>query len=179
MLSKRLFVAIELPEVVGAELVRLGTHIPRVRWHPPEKLHLTLAFLGDDVSPEVQRRLRETLAGVRVPPFFLPLAGAGSFGGERPRALWIGAGEAGSQLSALHRAVNDAALAAGASADPKPFIPHVTLAYCGRNTPAAAVGRWLREHEGFDGGLMHVEGFTLFSSAGGVYTPEWTARWTD
>ena len=69
------------------ELVRLGIHIPGVRWHTPEKLHLTLAFLGDDVSPEVQGRLRETLADVRASPFFLPLAGAGSFGGERPRAL--------------------------------------------------------------------------------------------
>ena len=176
---KRLFVAVALPEVVGAELVRLGTHISGVRWHPPEKLHLTLAFLGDDISPEVQGCLREMLAGVRVPPFFLPLAGAGSFGGERPRALWVGIGRGHPHLFALHKAVNDAALAAGAAADLKPFVPHITIAYCGRDTPAAAVRRWVREHEGFDGGLTRVEGFTLFSSAGGVYTPEWTVRWID
>ena len=177
MLSKRLFVAIALPEVVGAELVRLGTHIPGVSWHPPEKLHLTLAFLGDGVSPEVQTRLQETLALVCASPFFLGLAGAGSFGGERPRALWIGTGRAGPDLFALHKAVHDAALAAGAHPEGKPFVPHVTLASCGRDTPAEPVRRWVREHERFDGGLMRVEGFALFSSVGGVYASEWNVRW--
>ena len=177
MPPKRLFIAIELPEVVCAELVRLSTHIPGVRWHPPEKLHLTLAFLGDAVLSAVQLRLKETLALVRVPPFFLPLTGAGSFGGDRPRALWIGTGRAHPHLFALHKAVNDAALAAGANADLKPFVPHVTLAYAGRDTPAEPVRRWVRENEGFDAGRMRVEGFALFSSVGGVYAEELTVRW--
>ena len=136
MPPKRLFVAIDLPEVMREELVRLGTQIPGVRWHPPEKLHLTLAFLGDAVAPEVQTRLHQTLAAVRVPPFFLPLTGTGSFGGTRPRAIWAGTGRGHPHLFALHKAVNDAVLAAGGEADLKPFVPHVTLAYCGRDTPA-------------------------------------------
>ena len=173
---KRLFVAVELPEVMRAELVRLGTHIPGVRWHPPENLHLTLAFLGDAVSTEVQTRLRATLPTVRVPPFFLPLTGAGSFGGERPRALWVGTGRGHPHLFALHRAVHDAVLAAGGQADRKPFIPHVTLAYAGRDTPVEPVRRWVRAHEEFDAGLMRVEGFTLFSSFRGLYAEELTVR---
>ncbi len=177
MSSKRLFVAVELPEVVCAELVRLGTYIPGVRWHPAEKLHLTLAFLGDGVSPEIQRRLRDTLAAVRASPFFLPLVGVGFFGGQRPRALWVGTGGGHPELSALHRAVHEAVLAAGARADLKPFVPHVTVAYCGRDTPATSVERWVRANERFDAGRMRVEGFTLFSSVGGVYASEWSVRW--
>ena len=165
---KRLFVAIELPEVVGAELVRLGTCIPGVRWHPPEKLHLTLAFLGDAVPTVVQQRLRAILPAVQSSPFFLPVAGAGSFGGERPRALWIGTGPSQPELFALHRAVQDATLAAWAQADMKAFVPHITLAYAGRDTAAEPVRRWVRENAGFDAGRMRVEGFALFSSVGGT-----------
>ena len=179
MPPKRLFVAIELPEVMRAELVRLGTAIPGVRWHPPEKLHLTLAFLGDAVPTEVQSRLQDTLPAVRVPPFFLPLTSAGFFGGEQPRALWVGTGRGHPHLFALHKAVNDAVLAADGQADLKPFVPHVTLAYAGRGTPAEPVRRWARAHAGFDAGLMRVEGFTLFSSFRGVYSPEFTVRWPD
>ncbi len=174
---KRLFVAIDLPESHRAELVRLGTNLPGVRWHPPEKLHLTLAFLGDSVSPEIQGRLWEVLPQVNVPTFFVPLTGVGSFGSTRPRALWVGTGRGHPHLFALHKAVNDAVLAAGGQPDLKPFIPHVTVAYCGRDTPAEAVHRWTCEHESFDAGLMHVEGFSLYSSTGGVYSKESSVCW--
>ncbi len=177
MPPKRLFVAVELPEVMRAELVRLGTAIPDVRWHPPEQLHLTLAFLGDAVPAEVQSRLQDILPALRVPPFFLPLVGAGSFGGEQPRTLWVGTGRGHPHLFALHKTINDAAFAAGAQADLKPFVPHVTLAYAGRGTPVESVRRWVRENEGVDAGLMRVEGFALFSSFGGVYAEELTVRW--
>ena len=162
----------ELPEVVGGEIVRLGTSIPGVRWHPLEKLHLTLAFLGDRVSAEVQGKLRETLEGVRGTPFFLPLAGTGWFGGERPRALWVGAGDGGAELGALHRQVGEAVRAAGGTVEGKAFVPHVTVAYCGRETPAGAVARWAQANARFDAGLMRVKGFALYSSAGGVYNKE-------
>ena len=177
MPSKRLFVAIELPEVIGAEIVRLGTSILGVRWHPLEKLHLTLAFLGDCVGADVQGKLRAALADVRGTPFFLPLAGTGWFGGERPRALWVGAGDGGAELDALHRAVGEAVRAAGGNVEGKAFLPHVTVAYCGRETPAGAIERWQRESAGFDAGKMEVRGFALFSSAGGVYSKESSVSW--
>ena len=80
-------------------------------------------------------------------------------------------------MFALRQAVNDAVLAVGGQADLKPFVPHVTLAYAGRDTPAEPVRRWVQDHEGFDAGLMRVEGFALFSSVGGVYAEELTVRW--
>ena len=112
-----------------------------------------------------------------MPPFFLPLAGAGSFGSLRPRALWVGVGREHPHLLTLHQAVQDAVLAAGGQMDGKPFVPHVTLAYCGRDTPPEAVRRWVSEHGDFDAGLMRVEGFSLYSSAGGVYSKESSVSW--
>jgi len=43
----RLFVAIELPRRIKAELDGLRKEIPGVRWVPLDQLHLTLAFLGE------------------------------------------------------------------------------------------------------------------------------------
>ena len=70
-------------------------------------------------------------------------------------------------------------LAAGGVADSKPFIPHVTVAYCGRDTPPEAVHRWVHAHADFDAGQMRVAGFSLYSSAGGVYSKESSVSWPD
>ena len=55
-------------------LLGLDPHLTGLRWLPEEQLHLTLSFLGE-VEASAEDRLRQTLAEVRVPPFFLPLRG--------------------------------------------------------------------------------------------------------
>jgi len=59
-----------------------------------------------------EERLRETLATVQVPPFFLPIAGVGAFGGERPSVVWAGVGKGHPHLFALHQRIQDAVLQA-------------------------------------------------------------------
>jgi len=47
----RTFIAVELPDAARAALqahiARLSRALPRVRFQPPDSLHLTLAFLGE------------------------------------------------------------------------------------------------------------------------------------
>ena len=56
-LKHRLFLAIDIPDSVCDEIVVLqnklnSLHIP-VLWEPPEKLHLTLNFLGEIANPQI------------------------------------------------------------------------------------------------------------------------------
>jgi 2'-5' RNA ligase len=172
--SKRLFIGLELPESIRTELAQLDPGLRGLRWVAPEQLHLTMSFLGD-VGPASEDHLRESLASVQVPPFFLPVSGLGTFGGDRPSVVWAGVGQGHPHLFALHKHIQDAVLHAGLEADLKPFHPHITLARA-RGVSRAALKTLLRRYEETEFGLWKVTGFALFSSRpgseGSVYTVE-------
>jgi 2'-5' RNA ligase len=161
-MSKRMFMALELPEVCRTTLACLAVPIRGVRWLPVDQLHLTLAFLGE-VDATAEKSLRERLAGVQVPPFYLPIKGVGTFGGARPSVIWAGVGSGHPHLYALHKHLHDALFAAGLDPELRAFHPHVTLARA-KEVSAATLRPFLREHETDDFCLLRITGFTLFSS---------------
>jgi RNA 2',3'-cyclic 3'-phosphodiesterase len=163
MSSKRLFVGIELPTECKTALRALDRRLPGLRWLPGSQLHLTLSFLGEIESAK-QELLAECLREVRVPPFFLPLQGVGSFNVRgRPSVVWVGIGKGHPHLFALHKHIQDAVLRAGLEPDLKPFHPHVTVART-RGISRQALQPFLREHREAELGLFKVTEFTLFSS---------------
>jgi 2'-5' RNA ligase len=172
--AKRLFVGLELPASTRERLARLDPQIRKVRWLPPEQLHLTLSFLGQ-IDAVGEERLRGALAGVRIGEFFLPLEGVGAFGGERPTVVWAGIGKGHPHLFALHKRIQDEVLRAGLKPDLRPFHPHVTLGRA-RNVTRNDLKAFLREFEQAEFDFIRVTGFTLFSSVlsphGATYTVE-------
>jgi RNA 2',3'-cyclic 3'-phosphodiesterase len=161
-MSKRLFIGLELPENTRVALHGIDPHVKGLRWLPPEQLHLTMSFLGDVDAPR-EERLREMLARVQVAPFFLPIAGVGAFGGERPSVVWVGVGKGHPHLFALHQHIQDAVLHAGLEPELKPFHPHITLGRA-RGVSRVALKPFLRRHAETEFDLWKVTGFTLFSS---------------
>ena len=57
----RLFVAIDLPPDIVAQLQGLCCGVPGARWVQPEQMHLTLRFIGE-VDGGVFRDIKEGLA---------------------------------------------------------------------------------------------------------------------
>lgn len=161
-MSKRLFVGLELPAGLREELAGLELRVKGLRLISVERLHLTMSFLGE-VDAEIEERLKESLAGVRVPAFFLPVAGVGTFGGERPSVVWAGVGKGHPHLFALHQHIQDAVLHAGLEPDLKPFHPHITLGRM-RGVSRAALKPFLQRYAETEFGLWKVTGFVLFSS---------------
>jgi len=161
-MSKRLFIALELPEACREELAALDPRIKGLRWLPAAQLHLTMSFLGE-VDEAHEDRLRETLATVNVPPFFLPIRGLGTFGGQRPTVVWAGVGKGHPHLFALHHHVQDAVLRAEIEPDLKPFHPHITLGRA-KDVSRAALQPFLRQHAETEFDLWKVRGFVLCSS---------------
>lgn len=166
-MSKRLFIGLELPAAIREELARVEPHLKGVRWLEPEQMHLTMCFLGE-VDAEREERLRDELAGVEVPAFFLTVIGIGTFGGERPRTIWAGVGKGHPHLFALQRRIADAVLRAGGELELRPFHPHITVARM-RDVPRGTLKPFLRRHTETEFGLWKVTGFVLFSS---VLAPE-------
>src|SRR5215472_1019737 len=93
-MTKRLFVAIDLPEATRQLLADLDPHIRGVRWIDPAQMHLTLAFFGD-VAEELDLALCQKLNAIEFGAFFLPIAGVGTFSAKgAPKIIWIGVGKA-------------------------------------------------------------------------------------
>jgi RNA 2',3'-cyclic 3'-phosphodiesterase len=174
--SKRLFIAIDIPNPLARTLGDLDPNLRGVRWLPPEQVHLTLSFLGD-VPEDAEARLRENLKAIRFSAFFLPLTGIGAFPGKgRPNVIWIGVGPGHPHLFQLHKRVQDAALAAGLEPDLRPWHPHITLARCREKISRESVSPFLKANVDLDAGMFRVESFALYSSElkpeGSVHTRE-------
>jgi len=172
--SKRLFIGLELPENCRETLAALDPRVKGLRWLPSDQLHLTLSFLGN-VEASSEEGLKTAFSQVRVPPFFLPIQGVGTFGGPMPTVVWAGVGNGHPHLFSLHRRLQDAVLHENLEPDLKPFHPHITIGRAS-GVSRAALKPFLRQYEDTEFGLWKVTGFTLYSSAlsadGSAYTAE-------
>jgi 2'-5' RNA ligase len=171
--TERLFIALPVPAPVREALAALARALPGVKWTRPEKLHLTLRFLGD-VPVEKIEPMIVRLAMVRVARFVLPVEGVGTFPPNRPpRVVWAGTGSGHPRLFQLRQRLDDTLLAAGLQLDVRTFHPHATLARC-TDDAGAALTHWLHQHREFVAPPFLVDAFELFSSDlrpdGAVYT---------
>ncbi len=128
----RLFVAVfPSPEVQNAlnEAARALTPSGAFRLTAPEKIHLTLKFLGD-VSGEDLDQTVEALAPLSDghEPFDVSTEGFGVFpSARRARVLWAGVGEGSDGLGALARDVEASLEGVGFGREVRPYVPHLTL----------------------------------------------------
>lgn len=137
----RIFCAVELPEEacarVAAHIAELRRTIPTARaarWEAPEKLHLTMKFLGE-VGAEKLADLTNAVAGAAGGSgrFEARLEGAGAFPQRgAARVLWLGIQDEAGELRRLQRRIEDECAARGFAAEPREFHPHITLARTGR-----------------------------------------------
>ena len=174
-MSKRLFVAIDLPDSTCQLLADLDPHIRGVRWTESNQMHLTLGFFGD-VPEDIELKLREKLSAIDFGGFFLPLNGVGKFSSRgAPKIIWIGVGKAHPHLFQIHKRVQEAALAAGIEPELRPWHPHITIARCS-DVSSQTLRKFLQSNTEFDAGMIRVDVFYLYSSkltpSGPIHTRE-------
>lgn len=134
MARLRLFVALELPAEMRAELAAVQARlrpqmITQPKWVSPESMHLTLKFLGSVDESLVEQLTAAMQRAVRgVEPFELRLGQAGTFGGRKPSVAWVGLTGGVDPLLALQRSVQEEVTPLGFSADARAYRPHLTLA---------------------------------------------------
>ena len=179
MNTKRLFVAIDLPESLQKILADLNPNIRGVRWTELGLMHLTLGFFGS-VAEDVEAKFREQLGTIEFRAFFLPIIGLGAFPPKgAPKILWIGVGRGHPHLFQIHKRMQEAALAAGLEPELHPWHPHITLARC-REVNASLVRKFLKTNADFEAGSIRVTEFHLYSSkltpAGPVHSREMTIQ---
>ena len=149
----RVFAALPLPPAVvrslAAALTPLRLRYSRLRWVPPEGLHVTLHFFGE-VSDDAVAALRGALddPALRGPAIRTRLGIPGQFPSSgNPRVLWVGFEKGVDEMSAFwglfESKIAPLARYGGPRAewlpDKRGFAPHITLA---RNNGGALDHGW-------------------------------------
>ncbi|KAJ0343968.1 hypothetical protein COL154_014044 [Colletotrichum chrysophilum] len=169
----RLFTALEIPRDAAMTLSLLRGGLPGARWIDVESYHLTLRFIGD-VEGHTADEFANALDRVRRHEFTLTLTGVGAFGSKKPHSLWAGV-SASPDLMALQSEIDRICQRLGLPADPRKFMPHVTIARL-RQPRVDAVASYLAGRGNFRAGPFKVDHFVLMSSkesvGGGPYLVE-------
>jgi 2'-5' RNA ligase len=123
----RLFLAIDPPVPVREALTGLQTNVPGARWAPPEKVHLTLHFLGD-VADEQVPLLEAALAQVNERGFSLSVEGLGAFPNTQSARVLVAQVGLDPGLALLRDQTGAALELLGFASERRPYRPHLTLA---------------------------------------------------
>lgn len=171
----RLFVAVRPSEPALADLsdavASLAVARPRepgagAGLAPPDRWHITLAFLGevpdgrvDDARTALTRVVDQGHGPVR-----LRIAGGGCFGRGRFTVLWAGLRGDLDELRRLAGGVRDELRRARVRPDGKPFRPHLTLARPRGRMTAAEVAADVDRLSRYEGPWWQVESVDLMRS---------------
>lgn len=161
--GKRLFVAIDLPDYVRDSLRSLREELKGFHWVAPERLHLTLKFIGD-VPGQFQDDIERALDTFEVGRFFLPVQGIGRFPDHgTAHAVWAGVGNGHPRLFQLQKRIDDALFNIGIEPEKRRYQPHLTLARVNRASQET-VRQYLKRHDAFEAPPFRVKQFHLYRS---------------
>ena len=138
----RAFIAIELPSELRQQLTRLQAKLksanqPRIKWVNPDGIHLTLKFLGNIPTSDIDRITQAmTEAARQITPFYLETQALGAFPSlKRVQVVWLGLGGEVDKLKKLQQLVENKLASLGFATEQRPFKPHLTLARLGNEVP--------------------------------------------
>ncbi|MCO5090546.1 RNA 2',3'-cyclic phosphodiesterase [Bosea sp. (in: a-proteobacteria)] len=139
----RLFIALEIPADIASGLALHRGGLTGARWIEPADYHVTLRFLGE-VDRHRANDVDDILSDLSAYPFEVTLDALGSFGGDKPRAVFARV-QPGKALTDLQSDLERQMRRLGLPAEGRKFVPHVTLARL-RDTSAAEVAHYLSLH---------------------------------
>lgn len=130
----RFFVALEIPNSAQKEIEliqdKLKGYLPNIRLTDPQKLHLTIAFIG-----EREDSLKESLiyllntATEGIPAFSITPAFIDGFPNiHAPKTVFIGVSGEIDKLMVLRERVKDGLQELSIEVDDRRFVPHVAIA---------------------------------------------------
>lgn len=171
MSTIRTFIAVELSQTVRSRAADLIAQLARtsvkVKWVEPDKMHLTLKFLGDVPEKQIATVCSSVAEAVRaIPGFSIECRGAGAFPRvSRPRTVWLGVGQGTAQLVEVHEAIDKALAKVGFPREGRKYKPHLTL---GRVRDSGrglwALGDLVQQNKDFVAGESLIQHVVVFAS---------------
>lgn len=130
----RFFIALEIPNENLAQFQSiqhsLKTLIPQIRLTDLDKIHLTLAFVGEQPD-EFKDKLIDVMknAAIKIPSFEVTPAYVDGFPNiHHPQVLWIGVKGDIDKILIIRERIKDGLAALRLPVDERRFIPHISIA---------------------------------------------------
>jgi RNA 2',3'-cyclic 3'-phosphodiesterase len=135
----RFFIALEIPtkNLPSLQSIQQNLHtlIPQARITDLEKVHLTLAFVGeqnDDLKDSLIKVIKDSADG--IPPFEVTPAYIDGFPTiHNPHVLWVGVKGDIDKILKIRERIKDGLQKLNLPVDERRFTPHITIA----KTPAS------------------------------------------
>ncbi len=171
MSKTRTFIAVEASDEVYANALTtiksLKALTDNMRWVAPDNLHWTLQFLGEVDDTDLYSICREVKrAAAEIEPFQLGSRCVAAFpSNEKPRTVWLGAGEGGEALYQLQDSIEARMADLGFRPERQRFKPHLTIGRVQQGVHGgAALTERLAELADFDGGKMEIDEVLIYGS---------------
>lgn len=177
----RTFVAIDLPGPVQGELGRFVQILQRanapVSWVKPDRIHLTLKFLGDvqeDRIPSICDALQSVADGAE--PFTIRPSGCGAFPTiKQMRVVWVGLRGDVEALRGVQTQVEESLRTLGFEPEGRPFRAHLTVGRVRGSQRTRVLQEILLTNQAFSAEAFDVTDLVLYKSVlrpeGAQYTP--------
>ncbi len=130
----RFFLALEIPDKNRLQFQAiqqdLHTLIPQARLTDPDKIHLTLAFLGEQPDnlqsklTQIMQAAAEGISSFEVTPAYID--GFPSI--HHPQVLWVGVKGDIDKILLIRESIKDGIESLNLPADERRFVPHITIA---------------------------------------------------
>ncbi len=170
----RLFVAVEIDQAVLGEAAatlaelrqRTARLAPRARvtWSSPDRLHLTLVFIGERDGSSTEAVMTALRPPIGLEAFDAEVAGLGAFPARgAPRVIWAGIAAGADRMVELQARVAACLAAAGVPPEARVYRPHLTLARV-RDPAGLGVQALLEGVDRTRLGRTRVQEITLFES---------------
>ena len=166
----RTFIALELPPAVISLLRKVQQDLKRLkiraRWVQPEKIHLTLKFLGD-INPDDIDKIGAAMTGAAIefPPVTLSVRGVGVFPGiKRPRVIWVGLGGGIRSLLALQNRLAEELARVEFPKAKRSFKAHLTLGRIKQSVTPAVIRQMISEYASLSSDEFTCNQVILFES---------------
>lgn len=171
MSTTRTFIAIPANDEVYAKALgvieELRPLTDNVRWVAPDNLHWTLQFLGDVDDVTLYSICRDVARVCEATePFELDARTVSAFPGiEKPRTVWLGAGEGSLELCRLQDQIEGRMADLSFRPERRQFTPHLTLGRVHQGSHGGeALSEKLATMTDFDGGMMEVDEVIVYGS---------------
>jgi len=176
----RAFIAITPPTTLQQTVAEISQVFQRFslpwRWVAPDRIHLTLRFLGnvpDESVPLLHQAMEQATQGQIAFPLRAKTLGCFPHP-ARPRVLWVGLDDPSQALGRLNERLMVALSPRGFPPENRPFHPHLTLARVQNKTPSSQLLPMLQTYQNRDFGEFLVTQLYLIQNqlqrGGALYT---------
>jgi 2'-5' RNA ligase len=179
----RVFIAVDIDEDVRKNIAALQRELRQkaradeksVKWVNPDKMHLTLKFLGEvkdaDIT-DVCKAAEQVAQGHDA--FDLDIETVGHFGGTSARVLWVGTTDGGEQLAQLANELDEQLWAIGFAKETRRFTGHLTLCRIKNHKAGVELAALADNYGPFEAGASLVDSIVVYQSeltkTGPIYT---------